>query len=132
MKTQRECHEALCAGKTLIDQHGALSEYNEDGVLVLRPSPDSDWERHPYLFSVPENWAIYEEPKPKVTYDDAVAAREVLIYWPSEGDRISPAGTYTKEGSRWTGFELAVFDLADRKGYRMEVVELLERSIMEK
>lgn len=124
MKTQRECHEALCAGKTLIDIFGTLTKYNEDGVLVRRIPPNSEWQKQSYIFCAPENWEIYEEPKPKVTYDDAVAASVVRICWPSEGDRISPWVETLTKGSRWTGVALAVFDLADRKGYCMEVVDV--------
>ena len=65
MKTQRECHEALCAGKTLIDIYGTLHKYNEDGDLVRRCPHDSDWEKFTYLFIDPENWAVYEGPKPE-------------------------------------------------------------------
>ena len=65
MKTQRECHEALCAGKTLINIYGALYKYSEEGVLVRRLSRSSDWEKFTYIFLEPENWEIYEEPKPK-------------------------------------------------------------------
>lgn len=71
-----------------------------------------------YFFS---DWELYEEPKPKATYDDAVAAREVLIYWPSQSNE--PGGELLIIGSGWDPITLAKFDLADRRGYRMAVVE---------
>ena len=117
MKTQRECHEALCAGKTLINIYGALYKYSEEGVLVRRLSRSSDWEKFTYIFLEPENWEIYEEPKPKATYEDAINNLSKVII-------ELPIGTVPNFHIRIEEVvKLLLADLAERKGYRMEVIK---------
>ena len=56
------------------------------------------------------------------TYDAAEAARVVRIYWPIKHSDSHLFSVYTREGE-WPAHELALFDLAERRSYRMEVVE---------
>jgi hypothetical protein len=125
-----EAMRALCDGKKVRQAEWAKGDFvtmNIVGRVTNNNGGSIDINKYSAY-----DWEIYEEPKPKVTYDDAMAARVVRIYWPCEGDIVSPAGTRIKgswwaeaitKGSGWTGVELALFDFAERKGYRMEVVE---------
>lgn len=125
MKTQQECHEALCAGKTLIRNTGTKVKYNEYGCQVSLPEQFIDWTVSDYSFKYPQEWEIDEEPKPSATYDEAVKAKCVRIYWvgmveeqhgPQEYERCPDTNT-------WYKGTLKDFAFAADKGYRMEVVE---------
>ena len=121
MKTQRECHQALCEGKTLIQRDGTKVKFDDKGDMVACFAIGVSWSRESYTFKHPELWEIYEEPKPSASYEEAVAAKKVLIHWPPETYYRSP-GECTK-GEGWSPLQLMDFDLAARRHYRMEVVE---------
>lgn len=117
---KREAIRAMCDGKKVRREfwHDAgFLKMDEDGGIVDEDGFADDINEH----NDDDDWQIYEEPKPKVTYEDAVAAKVVRIYWPPEA---SP-NTNKKydRGQGWMLSEFMAFDLADRKGYRMEVVE---------
>lgn len=125
MKSQQECHAALCAGKTLIHDYGGKTKYSECGVMI-RQTLDGKWAPYTYTFLDFTFWEIYEEPNPSATYDEAVAAKAVRIYgdenvkFPETPyERANP----THEESYWPSSIVALFNLAEARGYRMEVVE---------
>lgn len=120
MENQKEIYEALVSGKILTNKNDntLIIKLDEQGHLITkRKSPG--WKRENWYFEKPENWKIYEEPKKPVTYEDAIEAKKVRVYFPKvEG--ISHV--YTKN-LFWTFNELLVFDLAERKNYKMEIIE---------
>ena len=60
------------------------------------------------------------EEKPSLTYEQALECEKVRIHWPCLTDPI-----FVKGGGRnlWTADDLVAFDLAERRGYRIESVD---------
>ena len=58
MENQRECYEALLAGKTIKDVGTCFIKLNDDGDLILASGKPAC-----ISFGYPENWQIYKEPK---------------------------------------------------------------------
>lgn len=131
MKNQRECHETLCAGKTLIHDDGTKSKYDESGVMVSNTF-DGKWTPYGHTFLDFAFWQIYEEPsasyeESSATYEEVVEAKTVRVYWPD--GVATKQRTYTRyyhfalEQALWDDVNLLIFDLASRRHYRMEVIE---------
>lgn len=124
MKSQKECHEALCAGKTLINRDGDKIRYNEGGLQIIQLRSSAKWVQDSRYFHNHKDWAIYEAPS--ATYDEAVKAKAVRIY--GDGNVKFPETPYkrvnpTHEESHWPPSIVALFHLAEAHHYRMEVVE---------
>lgn len=122
---KREAIRAMCDGKKVCRNAWGVGEFlsmAENGQIFDENNAEQAF--NDYYDS--DDWQIYEEPKPKVTYDEAVAARVVNIYWPNHIRPVTYHREYTQFGCAekiWCVQNLSAFDLADRKGYRMEVVE---------
>lgn len=87
-----------------IDEHG--NTRNENDTLSL--FADADWE-------------LYEEPAKSLSFDDAATAPAGTTIQIDFGQ----GGTFrsTRMASGWTWFDIVAFDLAERRGYRMERVD---------
>lgn len=117
---KREAIRAMCDGKKVrreLWKDGEFLQMDENGQIFDEDGFADDINEH----DDDNDWQIYEEPKPKVTYEEAVAARVVRIYWPEKAGHTSFHDYY--RGNGWFVDTMTYFDLADRKGYRMEVVE---------
>ena len=62
MKSQKECHEALCEGKTLIYKTGSKIKYNAAGMIICKRIGAKNWKEDAFPFTIPGDWEIYEEP----------------------------------------------------------------------
>lgn len=126
---KREAIRAMCDGKKVCREvwdDGGFLQMDENGQVIHEDGFADDI--NDYYDA--DDWQIYEEPKPKVTYEDAVAAKTVRIYWPDFVWQPDGFITYHREHEsfgnnikKWCVTSLRAFDLADRKGYQMEVVE---------
>lgn len=93
---------------------------DEHGQLVTKREKIHDWAPESWFFGKPEVWVIYKEPKKPVTYEDALKASKVRVYWRHDPEKW--VSIFTKVGY-WTRNEMMAFDFAERKNYKMEIIE---------
>ena len=73
MKSQKECYDALSAGKTLVNKDSEKVKLDENG---------NQTSKYAYPFSYPEDWEIYEP-----TYTEQQIREAYDIAWMRCGGR---------------------------------------------
>lgn len=69
-----------------------------------------------------DDWERYEEPKKSLTFEEAVKCKKLRITPPKECTPLYEKHEYIM-GRGWSLEELAVLDLAERRGWKVEEVE---------
>lgn len=70
-----------------------------------------------------QDWEPYQEPKRSLTFDEAVKCQKVRVSFPDGTYEGGAWWELCRSSLGWYGNELVMFDLAERRGWKIEEAE---------
>ena len=139
LETPFERWKAIFEGKMLIDKYNCFAFLNAEKTKVVYTGPNNQYETVTFItedfdYNTDFEWRVYNPELDKaverlskmadpnnLSFQQALECEKVRIYWP---EHKNPLIYFKCEAwAVWPTSTLCNFDLAERRGYRIEAVE---------